>query len=321
MNVLGHTKEAMTSRRCHTPPLTRLASMSSPADWNTETGSRANSAGVRTATAVPAILACTASTACTDCIAITASTPPFLITRLSPSHPTLTSLTSHLSPSTTHRRPPALSLVRSPSPARRAPIRRRHRLRRGLARLHPLVRQFAHAEHFRPQPSGNLVEQIRHRPIPQPLPRRPTRPPNPPQLPQVVLNHPRKRPDPTPSTSPPTPRHATRPPADLPIHPPSSTPLLLSRYSLLYPHSFLCPHSFLTLAPRPQKVYTIRVSLATPTPNAPRPPVPPPLLHPRLHPPLLSLLTSLPSLLPTPLPSPLPPQPRQNAPRFASRVF
>ncbi len=77
----------------------------------------------------------------------------------------------------------------------------------------------ADAKHLRPQPAANLVEQIRQRPIPRPLPRRPTRNPNPPQVPQVVLNHPRQRPHPTPF-SPPHPHPA--PPSRRPRPGPST---------------------------------------------------------------------------------------------------
>ena len=73
----------------------------------------------------------------------------------------------------------------------------------------PLVGQLADAKHLRPQPAADLVEQIRQRPISRPLPRRPTGDPNPPQVPQVSLNDTRKLPHPSPSTSPPTPGHAT----------------------------------------------------------------------------------------------------------------
>ena len=69
----------------------------------------------------------------------------------------------------------------------------------------PLVGQFTDAKHLRLQPAADLVEQIRQRPIPRPLPRRPTRRANPPQVRQVVLNDPRKLPHPTPSTAPPVP--------------------------------------------------------------------------------------------------------------------
>ena len=88
------------------------------------------------------------------------------------------------------------------------------------------------------------------------------------------------------------------------------------------------------LATHPQKVYTIRVSPATPTPNAPRPPRPAPPSSPLPalpslpRSPLLSLLFPLPSTLPPPFPSlsaltphfsarsprPFPPQPDASSP-------
>ena len=66
----------------------------------------------------------------------------------------------------------------------------------------------------RPTPSDPKRASPRQRPIPRPLPRRPTRHPNPPQIRQAVLTDPRKLPHPTPSTAPPTPRHATPPTPD-----------------------------------------------------------------------------------------------------------
>ncbi len=87
-----------------------------------------------------------------------------------------------------------------------------------------LVRQIADAEHLRLQPAADLVEQIRQRPIPRPLPRRPTRHPNPPQIRQVVPQRPSEtssshlinRPTHSPPRYPVTPASA-RDPRSLPI--------------------------------------------------------------------------------------------------------